>query len=471
MSATATTEHRIERDSMGEMHIPAHVLYGAQTERARQNFPISKLRFDRRFIRALGAIKLVAAEVNRELELLDAERAGAITRAAREVMEGELDEHFVLDIFQTGSGTSTNMNANEVIANRAIQLMGGEVGSRDPVHPNDHVNIGQSSNDAIPTAVHVSALVAIEQELVPALQHLQAALEAKADEFDDVMKAGRTHLQDATPVRLGQEFGGYASQVEHGIERLRKLRGSLGELAIGGTAVGTGINTHPEFAQRMATGLSELFDLPFLEAENHFEAQGGRDAVVEASGMLKTIACSLMKIANDIRWLGSGPRTGLGEINLPAVQPGSSIMPGKVNPVMAESVRQVAAQVIGNDAAITIGGQGGDFELNVMIPVMIHNLLESVGILSNVSREFADRCVSGITANRERCRRNAESTTALATALAPAIGYDKAAEVAKRSLADEMTLREVVLDEGLLTEEELDRIVDFEAMTKPGIAT
>jgi fumarate hydratase class II len=456
---------------MGEMHIPAHMLYGAQTERARQNFPISKLRFDRRFIRALGAIKLVAARVNRELELLDGERADAISQAAREVMEGELDEHFVLDIFQTGSGTSTNMNANEVIANRAIQLMGGEVGSRDPVHPNDHVNIGQSSNDAIPTAVHVSALVAIEQELIPALQHLQAALEAKADAFDDVMKAGRTHLMDATPVRLGQEFSGYASQVEHGIERLRRLRDSLGELAIGGTAVGTGINTHPEFAGRMAAGLSELFDLPFREADNHFEAQGGRDAVVEASGMLKTIACSLMKIANDVRWLGSGPRTGLGELNLPAVQPGSSIMPGKVNPVMAESVRQVAAQVIGNDAAITIGGQGGDFELNVMIPVMIHNLLESVGILSNVSREFADRCVSGLTANRERCRRNAESTAALATALAPAIGYDKAAEVAKRSLADEMTLREVVLDEGLLSEEELDRIVDFEAMTKPGIAT
>jgi fumarate hydratase class II len=436
---------------MGEMHIPAHMLYGAQTERARQNFPISKLRFDRRFIRALGAIKLVAARVNRELELLDGERADAISQAAREVMEGELDEHFVLDIFQTGSGTSTNMNANEVIANRAIQLMGGEVGSRDPVHPNDHVNIGQSSNDAIPTAVHVSALVAIEQELIPALQHLQAALEAKADAFDDVMKAGRTHLMDATPVRLGQEFSGYASQVEHGIERLRRLRDSLGELAIGGTAVGTGINTHPEFAGRMAAGLSELFDLPFREADNHFEAQGGRDAVVEASGMLKTIACSLMKIANDVRWLGSGPRTGLGELNLPAVQPGSSIMPGKVNPVMAESVRQVAAQVIGNDAAITIGGQGGDFELNVMIPVMIHNLLESVGILSNVSREFADRCVSGLTANRERCRRNAESTAALATALAPAIGYDKAAEVAKRSLADEMTLREVVLDEGLLS--------------------
>ncbi len=451
MNSSATTDPRVERDSMGEMHIPAHMLYGAQTERARQNFPISKLRFDRRFIRALGAIKLVAARVNRELELLDGERADAISQAAREVMEGELDEHFVLDIFQTGSGTSTNMNANEVIANRAIQLMGGEVGSRDPVHPNDHVNIGQSSNDAIPTAVHVSALVAIEQELIPALQHLQAALEAKADAFDDVMKAGRTHLMDATPVRLGQEFSGYASQVEHGIERLRRLRDSLGELAIGGTAVGTGINTHPEFAGRMAAGLSELFDLPFREADNHFEAQGGRDAVVEASGMLKTIACSLMKIANDVRWLGSGPRTGLGELNLPAVQPGSSIMPGKVNPVMAESVRQVAAQVIGNDAAITIGGQGGDFELNVMIPVMIHNLLESVGILSNVSREFADRCVSGLTANRERCRRNAESTAALATALAPAIGYDKAAEVAKRSLADEMTLREVVLDEGLLS--------------------
>ncbi len=471
---TATAErvaadaHRIERDSMGEMRIPADRLYGAQTERARRNFPISDLRFGRPFIEALGAIKGTAARVNRDLGLLDDERAAAIERAAGEVMEGALDEHFVLDIFQTGSGTSTNMNANEVIANRAIQILGGEVGSRDPVHPNDHVNLGQSSNDVIPTAVHVSALVAIERELLPALRLLRDALKAKAAEFDGVAKAGRTHLQDATPIRLGQEFGGYASQIEHGIRRVEGVRAHLAELAIGGTAVGTGINTHPDFGARMASGLSELLGVQFREAENHFEAQSARDAVVEASGALRTLAVSLTKIANDIRWLASGPRTGIGEINLPAVQPGSSIMPGKVNPVMAESVLQVCAQVIGNDSAIVVGGSAGNFELNVMIPVMAHNLLESVRILSSVMREFTNRCVSGITVNQERCRRNAESTAALATALAPVIGYDKAAEVAKRSLKEDRTLREIVLAEGLVDESELDRILDFRAMTEPG---
>ncbi len=471
---TATAErvaadaHRIERDSMGEMRIPADRLYGAQTERARRNFPISDLRFGRPFIEALGAIKRTAARVNRDLGLLDDERAAAIERAAGEVMEGALDEHFVLDIFQTGSGTSTNMNANEVIANRAIQVLGGEVGSRDPVHPNDHVNLGQSSNDVIPTAVHVSALVAIERELLPALRLLRDALEAKAAEFDGVAKAGRTHLQDATPIRLGQEFGGYASQISHGIRRVEGVRAHLAELAIGGTAVGTGINTHPDFGARMASGLSELLGVEFREAGNHFEAQSARDAVVEASGALRTLAVSLTKIANDIRWLASGPRTGIGEINLPAVQPGSSIMPGKVNPVMAESVLQVCAQVIGNDSAIVVGGSAGNFELNVMIPVMAHNLLESVRILSSVMREFTNRCVSGITVNQERCRRNAESTAALATALAPVIGYDKAAEVAKRSLKEDRTLREIVLAEGLVEESELDRILDFRAMTEPG---
>ncbi len=471
---TATAEpvaadaHRIERDSMGEMRIPADRLYGAQTERARRNFPISDLRFGRPFIEALGAIKGTAARVNRDLGLLDDERAAAIERAAGEVMEGALDEHFVLDIFQTGSGTSTNMNANEVIANRAIQILGGEVGSRDPVHPNDHVNLGQSSNDVIPTAVHVSALVAIERELLPALRLLRDALKAKAAEFDGVAKAGRTHLQDATPIRLGQEFGGYASQIEHGIRRVEGVRAHLAELAIGGTAVGTGINTHPDFGARMASGLSELLGVQFREAENHFEAQSARDAVVEASGALRTLAVSLTKIANDIRWLASGPRTGIGEINLPAVQPGSSIMPGKVNPVMAESVLQVCAQVIGNDSAIVVGGSAGNFELNVMIPVMAHNLLESVRILSSVMHEFTNRCVSGITVNQERCRRNAESTAALATALAPVIGYDKAAEVAKRSLKEDRTLREIVLAEGLVEESELDRILDFRAMTEPG---
>lgn len=467
--AGVEADHRIERDSMGEVRIPSDKLYGAQTERARQNFPISGLRFSRHFLEALGAIKLTAASVNLELGILDAERADAIQRAAAEVMEGALDDHFVLDIYQTGSGTSTNMNANEVIANRAIQLLGGEVGTREPVHPNDHVNLGQSSNDVIPTATHVSALLAIDRELLPALQALHEALEEKSREFDDVPKAGRTHLQDATPIRLGQEFGGYASQIAHGIRRVEKTRESLAELAIGGTAVGTGINTHPEFGRRMAAGLSERLGVPFREAENHFEAQSGRDAVVEASGALRTVAVSLTKIANDIRWLSCGPRTGIGEINLPAVQPGSSIMPGKVNPVMAESVLQVCAQVIGNDSAIVIGGQSGVFELNVMIPVMVHNLLESISILSSASREFTDRCVRGITVNEDRCRRNAESTAALATALAPSIGYDKAAEVAKRSLKEDRTLREVVLAEGLMSEEELDRILDFRAMTEPGL--
>ena len=455
---------------MGEMTIPADRLYGAQTERARRNFPISDLRFGRRFIEALGAIKLAASRVNRDLGLLDPGLGDAIERAAREAMEGELDGHFVLDIFQTGSGTSTNMNANEVIANRAIQLLGGTVGSRSPVHPNDHVNFGQSSNDVIPTATHVAARVAIERELLPALETLRAALAAKAEEFDHIPKAGRTHLQDATPVRLGQEFAGYASQMAHGIRRVEAVRPALAELAIGGTAVGTGINTPADFGARMATALSDLLEVEFVEAADHFEAQSARDAVVEASGALRTVAVSLTKIANDLRWLSSGPRTGLGEINLPAVQPGSSIMPGKVNPVMAESVLQVCAQVIGNDAAIVVGGQSGNLELNVMIPVMAHNLLESIRILSTSCVEFTARCVRGITANEARCLRNAESTAALATALAPVIGYDKAAELAKRSLAEDSTLKELVLEAALVDPAELDRILDFRAMTEPGLA-
>jgi len=463
------SQHRTEKDSMGPVQIPADMLYGAQTERARQNFPISRLRFDRRFLRALGAIKFAAASVNEELGLLDAGLAEAIRQASKEVMDGELDRHFVLDIFQTGSGTSTNMNANEVISNRANQILGGEVGSKTPVHPNDHVNMGQSSNDVIPTAVHVSALTAIESELLPALAHLRDALAAKAEEFDGVYKAGRTHLQDATPIRLGQEFGGYASQVAHGIRRVETSRESLRELAIGGTAVGTGINTHPEFGRRMAEKLSALTGVDFREAGNHFEAQSARDAAVEASGMLKVVACSLMKIANDVRWLACGPRTGIAEINLPELQPGSSIMPGKVNPVMSEMVTMVAAQVIGNDAAITIGGERGNFELNVMIPVMVHNLLESIEILSSGSRTFADRCVAGITANEERCRRNAESTASLSTVLAPKIGYDKAAEVAKKSLKEDKTLREVVREMQLMSDDELEQLLDFARMTAPNV--
>ncbi len=463
------SQYREEKDSMGPVRIPADMLYGAQTERARQNFPISRLRFDRRFLSALGVIKRAAAEVNEELGLLDSERAGAIKEAAQEMMDGDLDANFVLDIFQTGSGTSTNMNANEVIANRANLILGGEVGTKEPVHPNDHVNMGQSCYDVIPTAVHVSALFAVEGELLPALTHLQTALEAKADEFDGVYKAGRTHLQDATPMRLGQEFGGYASQVAHGVRRVENATESLRELAIGGTAVGTGINTHPEFGSRMAARISEISGVEFREAENHFEAQAARDATVEMSGMLKVVACSLMKIANDTRWLASGPRCGLGELNLPELQPGSSIMPGKVNPVMSEMLTMVAAQVIGNDMAITIGGERGNFELNVMIPVIIHNLLESIEILSTGSRTFADRCVSGITVNADRCLRNAETTGSLATVLVPQIGYDKAADVAKKSLKEDKTLREVVQEMNLMSDEELDGIIDFAKMTAPNV--
>jgi len=461
---------RDEQDSMGSMQIPADRLYGAQTERARQNFPISRLRFSRKFIRALGTVKRAAAETNADLGLLEHEIASAIRDAAEEMRDGQLDDHFVLDIFQTGSGTSTNMNANEVLSNRAIQMLGGEVGSKTPVHPNDHVNMGQSSNDVIPTALHVAALTAIEEDLLPALEHLREALSAKSVEFDQIPKAGRTHLQDATPVRLGQEFGGYASQIAHGIRRLVGTRQSLSELAIGGTAVGTGINTHPDFAARVADRISDLSGVHFTEAANHFEAQSARDAAVEASGMLKVVACSLMKIANDLRWLASGPRTGLSEIQLPELQPGSSIMPGKVNPVMSEMLTMVAAQVMGNDVAITIGGERGNFELNVMIPIIAHNLLQSIEILATGSRVFADSCVSGITANEEQCRRNAESTAALATVLAPRIGYDKAAEVAKRSLKEEKTLREVVLEMELMTAEDLDTLLDFDAMTRPGVA-
>ncbi len=455
---------------MGEMPIAGDRLYGAQTERARLNFPISRLRFGRGFIEALGAIKLAAARVNSRLGLLDQELAAPVEAAAREVMLGALDQHFVLDIFQTGSGTSTNMNANEVISNRAIQMLGGEVGSRAPVHPNDHVNKSQSSNDVIPTASHVAALVAIDRELLPALDMLAASLSAKAKEFAGIPKAGRTHLQDATPVLLGQEFRGWASQVRQGAERMRRSRVSLAELAIGGTAVGTGINAPPGFGALMAGELSELFRIEFREARDHFEAQGARDALVETSGVLRTVAVALMKVANDLRWLSSGPRTGLGEINLPAVQPGSSIMPGKVNPVMAEAVCQVCAQVIGNDGAVVVGGQHGNLELNVMIPVMAHNVLESIGILSSACLVFARRCVDGITVNEEVCRRNAEKTAALATALVPAIGYDKAAELAKKSLAEGATLRELVLGEGLLSAEELNRALDFDAMTNPGAA-
>jgi len=461
---------RIEKDSMGEMRVPTDALYGAQTQRAVENFPISNLRFPREFVRAMGLIKLAAARANMDLALLDKRVGDAIVNAAQEVVDGKLDPQFVLDIFQTGSGTSTNMNTNEVISNRAIQMLGGVVGSKTPVHPNDHVNMGQSSNDVIPAAMHVAALETIERSLIPALRKLQSALEGKAKEFDSIVKIGRTHLQDATPVRLGQEFGGYARQVELGIRRLEKLRDTLGELPLGGTAVGTGINTDPAFPPAAIEHLSRITRLPFTEAKNHFEAQGGKDAIVETSGALKTIAASFTKIANDIRWLASGPRCGIGEIILPETQPGSSIMPGKVNPVIAESVLMVAAQVIGNDAAITIGGQAGVFELNVMMPVMAHNLLESIRLLASSANNFADKCVSGIAANVERCNDMIEKSLAMCTALAPEIGYDQAAAIAKESYKTGKTVREIALEKKILPADRLNELLDPLRMTMPGIA-
>ena len=462
------TEYRIEKDSMGEMQVPVSSYYGAQTQRAVLNFPISGLRFPRPFIRALGLIKKAAAETNLELGLLDEELAPAILEAAGEVAEGKLDEQFVVDIFQTGSGTSTNMNTNEVIANRAIEIRGGKIGSRD-VHPNDHVNMGQSSNDVIPTAIHVSALEEVDKSLIPALKKLHDSLEKKVQEFDDVVKIGRTHLQDAVPVRLGQEFSAYASMVEHGIKRMESARASLCELAIGGTAVGTGLNCHPDFPARVVEKVSNWTGVPFREAANKFEALASKDAAVEASGMLKTVAVSLMKIANDLRWLGSGPRCGIGEIFLPAVQPGSSIMPGKVNPVIPEAVTMIAAQVIGNDVTITIGGQSGNFELNVMKPVIAYNLLQSIHLLSTGSEVLAEKCVDGLKANREPSREMVERSLAMGTSLVPKIGYDKAAEIAKVAYQTGRTVREVALEQKVLSEEELEQALDPWSMTEGGL--
>jgi fumarate hydratase class II len=465
MTKDHSGEYRTERDSMGEMQVPKSALYGAQTRRALENFPISDLRFPRRFIEALGAIKLEAAEVNHELGLLDGELKAAIVAAAAEVVEGRLDDHFVVDIFQTGSGTSTNMNSNEVISNRAIQILGGEVGSKEPVHPNDHVNRGQSSNDVIPTAIHLAALISIKEDLLPALEKLRSALVRKAGEFDDVVKTGRTHLQDATPIRLGQEFRGYEGQVERGIRRVREAQAELSEVALGGTAVGTGVNTHPEFASRVCERLSRRFGIEVRETENHFQAQSTLDGVVYASGALKTVAVSLLKIANDIRWLGSGPRAGFAELALPEVQPGSSIMPGKVNPVIAESATQVAAQVIGNDATITIAGQSGNFELNVMMPVAAHNLLEAIALLSTTANNFTDQCVAGLEAT-ERGPELVEQGLMLATALAPEIGYDAAADISKEAYKTGKTIREVARERTDLSEEELDRLLDARKMTE-----
>lgn len=468
MEETRPHPSRTEKDSMGEMQIPAAALYGAQTARALANFPISGLRFPRPFLRALGMLKEHAARVNLDLGLLDRRRALAIMEAAEEVVQGELDGHFPLDIFQTGSGTSTNMNANEVIANRALQLLGQEVGTPG-IHPNDHVNLGQSSNDVIPTALHVAAAVEIRHTLIPALHALQEALGEKAEAFDDIVTIGRTHLQDAVPVRLGQVFSGYARQIALAKRRLEIAQEGLLELPLGGTAVGTGLNAHPEFAGRVIVGLAAVTGLPFREAVNHFEAQSARDAAVAASGALRGTAVTLYKIANDIRFLGSGPRCGLGELVLPAVQPGSSIMPGKVNPVLAEALLQVCAQVVGNDAAVALAGLSGNFELNVMMPVMAHNLLQAIEILARGVHQFTDKCILGLEADRRRCESLIEQSLAMVTALAPAIGYDRAAQIAKKAYETGKTVREVAREEKVLPEAELDHLLDPRPMTNPGI--
>jgi fumarate hydratase class II len=458
-------DKRIEKDTMGEIEVPVDALYGAQTGRAVRNFPVSGTAFPREFLRAMGLIKYAAAEVNAELGKLESDLADAIKRAAREVIDGKLDDHFPVDIFQTGSGTSTNMNANEVIANRAIQLLGGTVGSKTPAHPNDHVNMGQSSNDVFPSAIHIAAVTMIENRLLPALEKLRNELAKKAKEFDVIVKIGRTHLQDATPIRLGQEFSGYASQVDHGIAHTKDALEHLRELAIGGTAVGTGINTHPAFGKRMADKISELSGVSFIEAGNHFEAQAAQDAAVQMSGSLKTIAVSLIKIANDIRWLGSGPRLGLGELEIPATQPGSSIMPGKVNPVIAESLIMVCAQVIGNDAAITLGGLSGNFELNVMLPLIARNLLEQIKLLANASDNFSEKLVMGLEAQRASIEQKNEDSLSLATALAPIIGYEKAADIAKKAHETGKTVRQIALEADVLPADQLDKALDLYGMT------
>lgn len=462
-----TQATRTERDSMGEMQVPANAYYGASTQRAVLNFPISDLRFPRRFIKAVGQIKLCAAQVNAELGLVEEKLTKAIEAAAQEVIDGKLDGEFVLDIFQTGSGTSTNMNANEVIANRASELLGGERGSKN-VHPNDHVNFGQSSNDVIPTAIHISALMAIHEDLLPALAKLERVLLAKSKEFMDVIKTGRTHLQDATPIRLGQEFLGYAGQVERGMKRLHQAQDELAEVALGGTAVGTGVNTHPEFARRVCEKLSALNGVFIHETGNHFQAQSTLDNAVAASGALNTLAVSLMKIANDIRWLGSGPRAGLGEIDLPAVQPGSSIMPGKVNPVIAESVCMVCAQVMGNHTTITVAGQSGNFEINVMMPVVAYNLLQSIALLAASATNFTVQCIADLKATTKGPEM-VERGLAICTALAPVIGYDAAAKLSKEAYATGKTIREVAREKTDLSDEQLDRLLDPAKMTEPGL--
>jgi len=461
---------RTERDTMGELEVPDGAYYGASTMRAVKNFPASGLKPPRRFVQALGLIKLASARVNADLGLLDPTLADAIVKAAAEIVAGKHDDQLVVDVlFQTGSGTSTNMNANEVIANRAIELLGGEIGSRKPVHPNDHVNICQSSNDVIPSAIQLAALVAITEDLVPALQRLQASLQKKADELMPIIKTGRTHLQDATPVRLGQEFQGYAGQAERAIRRLKHAQAELGELPLGGTAVGTGINAHPEFAARACVILSDMSGVKVWETDSHFQAQSTLDAVLETSGVLRTIAISMVKIANDVRWMASGPRAGFAEIDLPALQPGSSIMPGKVNPVIAEAVCQVVGQVVGNDQTVAISAlQGSNFELNVMMPVACYNVLQSIDLLAHAADNFAANCIDGLNAtpNGPAMVERGLMTT---TALAPEIGYDAAAAIAKTAFATGRTIREVAREKTTLSDADLERLLDPSTMTEPGL--
>jgi fumarate hydratase class II len=458
---------RIEKDSMGDMDVPVSALYGASTQRAVLNFPISGYRFPREFIRALGLIKIAAARSNLDLGKLDATRADFITKAAQEVCDGKLDDQFPVDVFQTGSGTSTNMNANEVIANRCSQMAGKPIGSHTPVHPNDHVNMGQSSNDVIPTAIHIATAESLKNLLLPALQRLEFALSEKSKECWDVIKIGRTHLMDATPIRLGQELSGYAMQVEYAGLRVDNAISAIEEVALGGTAVGTGLNTHPEFARRAVARIAEDSGIAFREAANHFEAQGSKDGLVQVSGQLKTIAVSLFKIASDTRWLSSGPRCAIGEIQLPATQPGSSIMPGKVNPVMCEVLMQVAAQVIGNDSTITWCGANGNFELNVMAPVLAHNILESVRLLANSASVFASRCVAGIIPDKARCGELVERSMSMVTSLSPIIGYDLAAKIAKESAKSGRTIRQICTDEEVLPADQLTDALDPVNMCAP----